>query len=144
MILPHWKGRKLSAAILLIILLLGVFAIYVRLAPIDAARWHVPVTVAEDKDLAGGVFRVISMESDTLQKLDQIALQSPRTTRVAGSPKDGHVTYMSRSRWMGFPDFTTAQVVDGELRLYARLRFGKADLGVNKTRVETWLALLKK
>lgn len=133
----------MSTGFLFIVILLGAFAIYVRIAPTESARWHVPVTVTENKDLVGGVFRVIPAQNDTLQMFDEIALQSPRTTRVAGTAEDGHVTYVSRTRWLGFPDFTTAQVVDDQLRIHARLRFGKADLGVNKTRVDGWLASLK-
>jgi len=50
----------------------------------------------------------------------------------------------TRSRLWGFPDYTTVVATEHEgapvLMIHARLRFGKADLGVNKARVQAWLA----
>ena len=47
---------------------------------------------------------------------------------------------------MGFPDFTTVSMVaslDGaQPVLFARQRFGEGDQGVNRARVEGWLAQL--
>lgn len=127
---------------IIIVLLVGAVG-YVRLAPTDFAKWHVPVTEVANKDMMGGVFRVISASEDDLQRFHQIALQTENTDHIAGHPDDGHVTYRTRTKWIGFPDFTTVQHVDGQLRIHGRLRFGKADLGVNKTRVDAWLAQLK-
>ena len=79
----------------------------------------------------------------TMQALHSIILASPRTELVAGSPDEGRVTYVTRSKWMGFPDYTTLQLVENKVELWARLRFGQADMGVNKARVEGWLAALE-
>lgn len=137
----------------LIFLLIAGFALLVRLAPVDPARWHSDPAKAA-KGRAGGfalrpggdaeppVFAV----PDLLARLDAIAMASPRTTRISGSVEDGRITYQTRSRLWGFPDYTTiatASDEDGTMPIIdARLRFGRSDLGVNRTRVEDWLAQL--
>ena len=45
---------------------------------------------------------------DVLARLDAIALQTPRTMRLDGSPEDGLITWVTRSAVFGFPDYTTA------------------------------------
>ena len=40
----------------------------------------------------------------------------------------------------GFPDYTTVQHTGDQLKLFARLRFGKSDLGVNRKRLEAVLS----
>lgn len=115
---------------------------YVRLAPTDAARWHQPISSETDMDMEGGAIRVVPADEDTLARLNEVALATPRTKVLAGSVDEGRVTYVTRSRVFGFPDYTTAEVTDGQLRVYGRLRFGKGDMGVNRERVEGWLAQL--
>ena len=77
-----------------------------------------------------------------LEALDAVAGETPRTVRLTGSPGEGRITYVTRSRIWGFPDYTTAAAtpVDGgaRLTLLARLRFGGSDMGVNRARVEDW------
>ena len=61
----------------------------------------------------------------------------------AGSVAEGRVTYVTRTKWIGFPDYTTAEQHDDVLRVWGRLRFGRSDFGVNKARVDRWLADLQ-
>ena len=119
------------------------FLAYVRLAPTDVEQWHQSIDATTDKDFAGGALRVLDAPDDALAKLDVIAQQTPRTKRIAGSPEDGRMTFETRSLWIGFPDYTTVELIDGQLRIYARLRFGKADLSVNRKRVTRWIEALK-
>ena len=116
---------------------------YIRLAPSDPARWHRAPQVSGDADLAHGVKRRVEAGPDGLARLDAIIRGSPRTRVVAGSVADGMVTYVTRTRVMGFPDYTTVQQDGNMLEIYARLRFGRSDLGVNKARVEGWLDALQ-
>ena len=130
--------------ILFAILLIGAGGLaFIRLAPSDPVDWHVDPKVTADQDLASGVRRRIDGGSDTFAALHAIILETPRTEVLAGSPEEGRVTYITRSQWMGFPDYTTVQLVDDHLELWARLRFGQSDMGVNKGRVEGWLATLE-
>ncbi|MFK7875282.1 MAG: DUF1499 domain-containing protein [Paracoccaceae bacterium] len=116
---------------------------FARVMPVDPARWHKAVQGDADKDTASSALRVMPAPENALMRLDKIALQTPRTKRVSGAPEDGRITYETRSLVFGFPDYTTVDVDKDTLRIYARLRFGKADLGVNKARVEAWIAQLK-
>ena len=119
-------------------LVVGLLA-FIRLAPTDPARWHKPITASENKDMAGGAIRVIDGDMQSMERLVQIAEQTPRTQKIAGSVEEGLVTFQTRSLWIGFPDFTTVQLVDGQIRLFARLKFGRSDFGVNRLRLESWI-----
>jgi hypothetical protein len=130
-------GRRMI--LVLIVFGLGFASVaYVRLAPNDVARWHVPLTFSKDPDLPTGAQRVFETGPGGLALLDQVVRTTPRTSVLIGSIEDGRVTYVTRSRVMGFPDYTTAQQDGDILKVYGRLRFGKSDLGVNRARLEHW------
>jgi len=127
-----------------------VFAVYVRVAASDPGRWHTSPTA---EGAWGEVSRKMGSASlrldqsagdpvDLLRKLDEIALASPRTTRLAGSVEEGRITWITRSALWSFPDYTTAEVRPDGLYLYARQRFGSDDLGVNAARLRDWLSRL--
>lgn len=127
---------------LIVILIVGAVA-WIRLAPSNPEVWHVDPRVTADQDLASGVRRRIPGGRDTFEDLNGIILATPRTERLAGTPQDDRITYVTRSKWMGFPDYTTIQLdPDGTIELWARLRFGQSDMGVNRARVEGWLGQL--
>lgn len=113
---------------------------FIRLAPSDPARWHVAPQVEGDRDLAGGVMRLVADAPNALAQFDAIARATPRTTVLAGSVDEGMITYVTRTAVMGFPDYTTVRQDGDSLKIYARLRFGASDLGVNRARVDAWLA----
>jgi len=117
-------------------------AAWIRLAPSDPADWNVDPMVSADQDLATGVRRRIGGGPETMAVLHRIILETPRTEVLAGSLDEGKITYVTRSRIMGFPDYTTLKFETDHLELWARLRFGASDTGVNKARVEGWLARL--
>ena len=77
-----------------------------------------------------------------LAQLDRIIRDTQGTQVLAGSVADGQVTYISRTRWIGFPDYTTVTLDDGILEVFGRLRFGRSDFGVNAKRIKGWLAQL--
>ncbi|SLN29913.1 hypothetical protein ROJ8625_01334 [Roseivivax jejudonensis] len=112
---------------------------WIRFAPSDPDTWHVDPQVTADQDLANGVRRRIPAGEDTLERLHAIVLATPRTELLTGGPEDGRATYVTRSKWMGFPDYTTIERKDDVIELWARARFGQSDLGVNRDRVEGWL-----
>lgn len=144
----------------LLVLVLAAFAIWVRVAPVTPSRWHIDLVAERPSDLpvtplqpdslvrplANGAWLEDPVSTEKAQalllKLDAVALATPRTRRIAGSPQDGHVTWETRSALWGFPDYTTAQVTPQGLTVYARLRFGASDLGVNAKRLTDWLSRL--
>lgn len=114
---------------------------YVRLAPTDIARFHQKPTATLDQDMVGGAIRRVNA---TLQEVDAIALATPRTRVLDGSVEEGFITYITRSAVIGFPDYTSVVEQDGTVTMHARLRFGRSDLGVNRRRLEGWIARLKR
>ncbi|MEG3661527.1 DUF1499 domain-containing protein [Celeribacter halophilus] len=117
----------------------------VRLTPSDPARWHVDPFAAADP-AQGGVKRLVTaplQPEEALARLAAVAQTEPRTRHVAGSVEEGRLTYRTRSFFWGFPDYTTlaARPHEGgaELVILGRLRFGKADFGVNARRAEAWI-----
>lgn len=138
-----WKGLVLA-------IVLGAAAIvaWVRLAPVDVARWHVDPVTAPDPAmpnfarLAPGVVT----GADLMAKADAVMLAMPRTRRIAGSVAEGWATYETRSRLMGYPDYTSIRVIPAEggetLAAFARSRFGYSDLGVNAARLAALRAAL--
>lgn len=134
---------------------IAVLAVYVRVAPTDVAKWHKTFYPAPpgQRQLEGG-FQIVLPIADplsTLVAVDAVVKNTPRTTRVAGSPADGMITYVTRSRLWGFPDYTTVwagpdDTAEGGhgplLKIEGRLRFGRSDLGVNRARIEGWLRQL--
>ncbi len=128
----------LGSGVLVVLVAAGLA--WIRLAPDDIARWHQLPELTADRDMEGGVMRVVPGH---LADLDQIVLSEPRTHVLAGSVEDEMVTYVTRSKVFGFPDYTTVAQRGGDLAVHARLRYGKSDMGVNKARVDRWLAELR-
>lgn len=150
------RARTISDAMrtVLIFLLFAAVAVaglgYVRFAP-PRASWHADPMTASDPGRAGVLIRppeapVFDMPPEALSEaLDRIIGGSARTVRLAGGADDGYVTYVKRTRLMGFPDTTSVRVLpagDGKstVAILSRSRFGGYDWGVNSDRVSRWLA----
>jgi hypothetical protein len=138
-------GFTVGFAVIVVMGLLG----YIRLAPSDPAVWHVDMAAAGFLPPANG--HVFCMRPDNrygpvtdaaglLARLDMVALASPRTQRLAGTVAEGWITWVTRSRLLGYPDYTTAQVMAGPgLCILGRQRFGSSDAGVNAARIGGWV-----
>ena len=127
---------------------------FVRTAPIDPAAWHADPAeavrsgkpndylVAEGGDRAPPRFS--ARPAAVASAFDAVAMAEPGVTRLAGDPAEAHVSYVQRSRIVGFPDIVSARAVaDGDgarLLVWSRSRYGHSDMGVNRARVEAWLA----
>jgi uncharacterized protein (DUF1499 family) len=149
----------IGLAVIAAVALAGV--LYVRLAPSDPARWHVdPLTApgtgspnswrvlpagAQGRRADAAAPRFQLPPEALAEAVDTYALSRPRTVRIAGGPDRMWMTYVQRSRWMRFPDYISVRVMPAgaggsTLAIYSRARFGRSDLGVNRARVEKWLA----
>ncbi len=129
------------AKILVLLVLIGV-GLYVRLAPSDPMRWHAMPDTLEEGDLRYGAVRIVGVGQDGLLRIHAIIVKSPRTQHLAGSVDEGMITYISRSRVVGFPDYTTVRHTEQQLQIFGRQRFGTSDFGVNAGRIDEWLRLL--
>ncbi|MEQ9693905.1 DUF1499 domain-containing protein [Shimia sp. SDUM112013] len=116
---------------------------YIRLAPSRPEIWHVPPKVEADKTFGNGVTRRVMTGAGGLERFQAIAAADPRTDVLAGSVDSGMITFISRTRMVGFPDYTTVQQDGEEVLIYARSRFGRRDFGVNATRVDAWIDALR-
>ncbi len=128
----------------------------------DPERWHVDPAAALPGGKANEFFAAppgttaAPAEAQTrlypespralLARFDAIARAQPRTRVVAGDPDSLMITYVQRSRVFGFPDYLTVKAVATEggagLIVWSRARYGRGDFGVNRARVEAWLAEL--
>lgn len=145
---------KLIALFVLLPVLGGM--LYVRLAPSDPALWHADPLLAERPQTPNfHLIRPVGGNASApiyLMRPAALAAAIDRVARadgaelVIGSVEDGHMTYVSRSAFMGFPDYTSIKVLPaGEgatFAAFARARFGNSDLGVNRRRLERWLHAL--
>ena len=138
-------------------ILLAIGVVLVRMIPVSAASYHTASTPRDIGDYpATGRFTAVrgitAAPEDVLRAVAAVALQTPRTSMVAGSVEDGIMTFKTRSRLWGFPDFTTVSIIaagtapsgnaEPLLMIEGRLHYGVDDLGVNKARVQDWLRQL--
>ena len=126
---------------LVVLLVLGALA-FVRLAPTDVDKVHRAVQGTQDKTGKGFCLRVLPGEADLFGRIDAAMRGLERTQVVVGSVDEGRVSYVTRSKAVGFPDYTTVEAADGQIKIYARLRFGRSDFGVNRARVDHVAALM--
>jgi len=154
-----WRiAGRVAVALAVVALTLGVG---LRLVPSDPAEWHadplgavrsgapndylvLPQGMNAPADRTMAPVQVPAL--DLMSRFDAIALAAPRVERIAGGPQLLFATYVQRSAVFGFPDYISVRAVEGEdgaaLAIWSRARFGYSDLGVNRKRVEDWLAQL--
>jgi len=151
----------LSCKILTLVVILAALALmaYIRLAPSDPKDWHIAIATRDPIPqgpctdhialVAKGARAACILPltpAAVLDKLEAIALTSPRTLHLAGSAAEGRITWTARSFLMGYPDYVTAEVSQTaqgtRLDIFSRQRFGEADLGVNAARLKDWLSQL--
>ena len=76
-----------------------------------------------------------------------VALAQPLTYPAANYDDQRQAHFVVRSAWLNFPDLITVTVGGPDsgpstLVLYSRSVYGHSDLGVNRKRIEAWLAAL--
>ena len=144
--------------ILLLIAAVVAVVLWIRFAPSDPAVWHVdPETVTKTRrpnqyllgrspDADGPPVQVSGVAADVAAAFDAAVMGRPGVSRLAGDAASGHVTYVQRTKVMGYPDFVSVKFGTSEgnteVSIYSRSRFGHRDFGVNKARVGKWLKLL--
>jgi len=93
---------------------------------------------------------VFSKPADqVLDAVKRVALAEPRTTLLAEDRGARKLALMQRSKTFRFPDFIDVEAVplaSGQtaLAIYGRAKYGIRDFGVNRARIERWLAALKR
>lgn len=134
----------------IIVLVIIAGAAWIRLAPSNPEVWHLDpnasgFTPPENAHVfCPGPDSRYGLAGDIeLAPLIAAAEAWPQTKLLAGSEAEGRLTYITRSKVMGFPDYTTIAIreVNGTMQpcLIARQRFGLSDFGVNAARVNAWV-----
>ena len=91
---------------------------------------------------------VLALDAERLYwALVRIVTAAPRVTVVRDDPQHRRIVLIQRSALLRFPDIVIAEVVAlgadrSSVALYSRARYGRYDFGVNRRRVEQWLAHL--
>lgn len=127
-------------AIFLVVVIGGL--LWVRFAPTNPSNWHVDPTVAADPGVSGVLLQYMVDRPDALSAFADIAMGQPNTRLIAGSVSENCLTFETRTKWVGFPDYITVTYQHGALVILSRLRYGRSDLGVNKRRLKAWLQSL--
>jgi hypothetical protein len=138
---------RLVWAVPVVLAALAVFVVvYVRLAPSDPAVWHRdPETVPDPAtpNFARADLVLPLPLPQVAERIEAIA-RAEGAARLAGDA--GMSTWLTRSPLMRYPDYTTIRLVrtDAGTRLtaLARARFGYGDQGMNRARLDRWLAAL--
>lgn len=132
--------------LVLVALVLAVlaFAVWVRLAPLPVDRYHRMDSANAPGDWpARGGFEAVRQVPEpraALVALARAAELTPRTELLEGSVDEGLLTFVTRSAVWGFPDISNVWIDGDRVHLRAHLVFGGSDFGVNRARVEAWLA----
>ena len=79
---------------------------------------------------------------------DEMLAEQPRLQVLRREVTNVQIDYVQRTRLLRFPDLITVRFVPVDdthstLAIYSRSVWGKGDMGVNRVRVEEWLARLK-
>lgn len=136
----------------IVIILVAILGLgWIRFAPTDIDAFHVDPAVANDPGPRG--YKVIGLDAPRFQgdpdavlgALIRVARAEPRVRRLDGSVDEGMLTFVARTKWMGFRDYITFKAVaeGSQTKLAAisrsRYEFG-SDWGVNRERLERWFA----
>lgn len=136
--------RRIMGFVLIAFIIVSAGWLYwIRVAPSKPTVWHTEPVVVIDQLKRNSVARLLETGPDGLARLHEVASQWPRTEVLAGSVEEGMVTYITRSKRLAFPDYTTVFQDDDELKIFARSRYGKNDFGVNDRRVLKWLQAME-
>ena len=96
-----------------------------------------------------GAAPVFDMPVEKLQAAwDAMIAEQPRVQVFRRDITNMQVDYVQRSRLLRFPDLVTVRFLPMDdahatLAIYSRSVYGKGDFGVNRDRIEHWLAKLK-
>lgn len=103
-------------------------------------------TCAAETDGAAPVY---NMTSDQLKVAwDELLAEERRVRVLRRDVTNRQIDYVQRTRVLHFPDLITVRFVPVDdthatMEIYSRSVYGKGDLGVNRARIEEWLAKLK-
>ncbi len=96
-----------------------------------------------------GVAPVFNVAVTKLQAAwDKMIAEQPRVQVLRRDITNQQIDYVQRTRLLRFPDLVTVRFLPVDdthatIAIYSRSIYGEGDFGVNRARVEEWLAKLK-
>ena len=138
---------RMATMLVVLIVVLGVafvaFALWVRFAPSDPARWHVDPATATmpSSPNAARVDTVVALPLDQVTASIENRARGEGATLLDGD--GGFATWIARTALMRYPDYVSIRLTaEGEsthIVALSRSRFGYSDRGVNAARLGRWL-----
>jgi len=103
--------------------------------------YNIPNSTSNQLSSKGFVFiKAYTGSKDELyEEITKVALGTPRTLLLSNDP----LQFITRSKFLGFPDITAIDIQDGNLIIYATSVFGHLDFGVNRARALKWVSIVK-
>ena len=113
---------------------------YVRLAQVHPI-YNIPNSTSNQLSSKGFVFikAYTGIKDELYEEITKVALGTPRTLLLSNDP----LQFITRSKFLGFPDITAIDIQDGNLIIYATSVFGQLDFGVNRARALKWVSIVK-
>ncbi|HTZ78364.1 MAG TPA: DUF1499 domain-containing protein [Stellaceae bacterium] len=105
-----------------------------------------PAICSAPPDGASPVFALGAMA--LRDRLLQMVAEEPRVRLISEDAAHRHLVFIARSVLLRFPDIVTVEILpmgpgQSTLAILSRSRYGRSDFGVNRRRVEAWIAKLK-
>ena len=124
---------------IIIIILFSILA-YVRLAQVHPI-YNIPNSTSNQLSSKGFVFikAYTGIKDELYEEITKVALGTPSTLLLSNDP----LQFITRSKFLGFPDITVIDIQDGNLIIYATSVFGQLDFGVNRARALKWVSIVK-
>ena len=102
---------------------------------------NIPNSISNQLSSKGFVFikAYTGIKDELYEEITKVALGTPRTLLLSNDP----LQFITRSKFLGFPDITAIDIQDGNLIIYATSVFGQLDFGVNRARALKWVSIVK-
>jgi len=144
------------AIVLATLIIISLLLCYIRFSRSDQYLWHIdPELVLQIKKKNSFLLNSKSISypyypysADELYSRLITILDNENCKRLFGNIEDRLITFICRSKIIGFPDYVSVRFIEYEggkssISVFSRSRFGVYDFGKNKNRVLQWLEQIK-
>jgi uncharacterized protein (DUF1499 family) len=119
------------------------------LVPPSSPNYYIVLPTNFSTAAADAESPVFTVQVETLEAVALSVIRAqPRVTEVGADPEARQYAFVQRTAILRFPDTVTIRFFDlgdgrSTLAMFSRSKFGRSDLGVNRARVESWLAAIR-
>ena len=122
---------------------------FATLVPPSSPNYYIVLPANFSTAAADAESPVFMAPVETLEAVALAVIRArPRVTEVAADLDARQYAFVQRTAILRFPDTVTIRLFDlgdgrSSLAMFSRSKFGRSDFGVNRARVESWLAAIK-